>query len=116
MNEPNARSICFPVEWISSMLEAILFCHWWFLIDSPISLSDCDMFNFQLLLAYAGPSSNVRIERTSRDCFKDGGALADVMSLYEDIGEDSSILEDNELNTEVMKVGNHLHGIEVCMF
>ncbi|RWR91908.1 DNA mismatch repair protein MSH3 [Cinnamomum micranthum f. kanehirae] len=69
----------------------------------------------KLLLDYAGPSSNVRVERTSRDCFKDGGALADVMSLYEDIGEDSLILEHNELTTEVMKVGNHLHGIEGIM-
>ncbi|KAH8486296.1 hypothetical protein H0E87_025345 [Populus deltoides] len=48
----------------------------------------------KLLLAYSGPSSNVRVERVSRDCFSDGGALADVMSLYENMIEDN--LGDNE--------------------
>ncbi|CAN1264852.1 DNA mismatch repair protein MSH3 [Linum perenne] len=40
----------------------------------------------KLLLAYAGPASNVRVERISRDCFRDGDALAEVMSLYENVG------------------------------
>ncbi|KAK1284628.1 DNA mismatch repair protein MSH3 [Acorus calamus] len=38
----------------------------------------------KLLLGYAGPTSNVRVERISRDCFRDGGALSELMSLYED--------------------------------
>ncbi|KAJ4957042.1 hypothetical protein NE237_013825 [Protea cynaroides] len=37
----------------------------------------------KLLLAYAGPASNVRVERAPRNRFYDGGALAEVMSLYE---------------------------------
>ena len=40
-----------------------------------------------MLLAYAGPSSNVRVEHVSRDRFGDGGALAEVMSLYENMGK-----------------------------
>ncbi|KAL3834447.1 hypothetical protein ACJIZ3_009183 [Penstemon smallii] len=40
----------------------------------------------KLLLAYAGPSSNVRVEYASQD-FRDGGALAEVMSLYENLNE-----------------------------
>ncbi|XP_074282141.1 DNA mismatch repair protein MSH3 isoform X1 [Silene latifolia] len=41
----------------------------------------------KLLLAYAGPASNIRVERASRDCFKDGGALAELMTLFEDTTE-----------------------------
>ncbi|KAK9724590.1 hypothetical protein RND81_05G085100 [Saponaria officinalis] len=41
----------------------------------------------KLLLTYAGPASNVRVERASRDCFKDGGALAELMTLFENTSE-----------------------------
>lgn len=59
----------------------------------------------KLLLAYSGPSSNVRVERVSRDCFSDGGALADVMSLYENMIEDN--LGDNEKQmTEAKEQGS----------
>ncbi|KAG6543098.1 hypothetical protein Mapa_015347 [Marchantia paleacea] len=34
------------------------------------------------LMDFAGPSSEVRVERVSRDCFKDGGALAEVVDFY----------------------------------
>lgn len=44
-------------------------------------------YSFQLLLAYAGPASNVRVEDVSSDRFSDGGALAEVMSLYEGMRE-----------------------------
>lgn len=37
----------------------------------------------KLLVAYAGPASNIRIERVSQNIFSDGGALAEVTSLYE---------------------------------
>lgn len=40
-------------------------------------------------MAYAGPASNVRVERASRDCFGDGGAIAEIMSSYENMGVDS---------------------------
>ncbi|CBI31781.3 unnamed protein product, partial [Vitis vinifera] len=65
----------------------------------------------KLLLAYAGPASNVRVERTSRDCFSDGGALAEVMSLYENLSENSRA--DHQVdNTEVMEQENHCLAIE----
>ncbi|KAG9441136.1 hypothetical protein H6P81_016990 [Aristolochia fimbriata] len=55
------------------------------LLGEPLSIQ-----TEKLLLAYAGPSSNVRVERASCDCFKDGGALAEVMTLYE-----NNVREDN---------------------
>ncbi|XP_024028652.1 DNA mismatch repair protein MSH3 isoform X2 [Morus notabilis] len=60
----------------------------------------------KLLLGYAGPASHVRVERCSRECFKDGGALAEVMTLYENMGED-----DSKQNVE----GNQRLAIEVIM-
>ncbi|KAI3735294.1 hypothetical protein L6452_14789 [Arctium lappa] len=47
----------------------------------------------KFLVAYAGPASNVRLERVSRDCYADGGALAEVLSSYDKMGE--SHLNDN---------------------
>lgn len=47
------------------------------------------MFCYQLLLDFAGPASNVRVERVSRDCFTAGGALAEVMTLYENMFVDN---------------------------
>ncbi|KAK7357346.1 hypothetical protein VNO80_16630 [Phaseolus coccineus] len=43
----------------------------------------------KLLLDFAGPASNVRVEHLSRDCFTDGGALSEVMTLYENVDVDS---------------------------
>lgn len=37
----------------------------------------------KLLLSYAGPTSHVRLEHASCDCFKDGGALVALMSFFE---------------------------------
>ncbi|XP_022140857.1 DNA mismatch repair protein MSH3 isoform X2 [Momordica charantia] len=54
------------------------------LVGDPIS-----KLTEKLLLGYAGPASNVRVEHVSRDCFKDGSALAEVMSLYENISQDN---------------------------
>jgi hypothetical protein len=47
---------------------------------------------WQLVLEYAGPTSEVRIERISRDCFRDGGALAEVMAFYKAKGENDAAL------------------------
>ncbi|XP_039046481.1 LOW QUALITY PROTEIN: DNA mismatch repair protein MSH3-like [Hibiscus syriacus] len=47
----------------------------------------------KLLLAYAGPASNVRLEHVTCDCFKDGGAREDLISVYEKMVEDN--LADN---------------------
>ncbi|CAN1264856.1 DNA mismatch repair protein MSH3 [Linum perenne] len=51
----------------------------------------------KLLLAYAGPASNVRVERISRDCFRDGDALAEVMSLYENVDEDKLVDDEKKI-------------------
>lgn len=53
----------------------------------------------KLLLAFAGPSSNARVEHASRDCFTDGGAFAEVMTLYENMCVDSpsDSMHSNEL-------------------
>ncbi|KAJ4706053.1 putative DNA mismatch repair protein MSH3 [Melia azedarach] len=68
----------------------------------------------KLLLAYAGSASNVRVERASRDCFRGGGALAEVMSLYENRGAEN--LSNNEnLSSEVLEKGNFRSGIEGIM-
>ena len=40
----------------------------------------------QLVMEFAGPASDVRVERVSRDCFKDGGAIAEVVAFYESKG------------------------------
>ncbi|CAH9059472.1 unnamed protein product [Cuscuta epithymum] len=45
----------------------------------------------KLLLAYAGPSTNVRVEDVSIDCFRDGGARAEVLSLYEKMNINNSM-------------------------
>ncbi|MCO5576829.1 hypothetical protein L7F22_030649 [Adiantum nelumboides] len=43
-----------------------------------------------LLLDYAGPNSNVRIERMSRNSLGDGGALSEVLGFYESAKERDS--------------------------
>lgn len=67
---------------------------------------------FQLLLAYAGPPSNVRVEHASRDCFRDGGALAEVMSLYENNGEEHMQNDENQ-SIEMKEKSNRRSAIEV---
>lgn len=69
----------------------------------------------QLLLAYAGPSSNVRVERTSRNCFNGGGALAEVMSLYEKVDEDTLNAECLTQQVCVRGEENHRLGVEVSI-
>ncbi|KAM0945139.1 putative DNA mismatch repair protein MutS/MSH [Dioscorea sansibarensis] len=69
----------------------------------------------KMLLAYAGPASNVRVERASRDCFNDGGALAEVVSLYENINNDNFTAEHVLENTTIGKEENHPIGIEGIM-
>lgn len=53
----------------------------------------------KLLLDFAGPASNVRVERVSRDCFSGGGTLAEVMTLYENMCVDSpsDSIQNNDL-------------------
>ncbi|KAF3335261.1 DNA mismatch repair protein MSH3 [Carex littledalei] len=69
----------------------------------------------KLLTAYAGPTSNVRVERMSRDCFNEGGALAEVMSLYENMDDDHSKSNGHHDQMDESKERNDLHGIEGIM-
>ncbi|KAL5981573.1 hypothetical protein ACLOJK_015635 [Asimina triloba] len=80
------------------------------LLGEPLSVQ-----TEKLLLGYAGPSSYVRVERTSSDCFKDGGALAEVMSLYEDMTGDAITQKLTSENVEAMREDKHLLGIEGIM-
>lgn len=63
----------------------------------------------KLLLEFAGPASNVRVECASRDCFKDGGALAEVMAFYESRNEESMRKLDHQNDEKVDQ------GIEATM-
>lgn len=40
---------------------------------------------WQFLLAYAGPTTNVRVEHASLDCFRNGNAVDEVISLCKDL-------------------------------
>lgn len=55
-----------------------------------IPLTNVDL-GVQLVLEYAGPDSEVRIERISRDCFRDGGALAEVIAFYKAKSEKDAV-------------------------
>ncbi|KAF3433002.1 hypothetical protein FNV43_RR24104 [Rhamnella rubrinervis] len=68
----------------------------------------------KLLLAYAGPASHVRIERDSRDCFNNGGALAEVVTLYEHMDQESSF-DHSKQSSEATERGNHRLAIEAIM-
>nr|XP_009385995.1 PREDICTED: DNA mismatch repair protein MSH3 [Musa acuminata subsp. malaccensis] len=67
----------------------------------------------KLLLAYAGPTSNVRVERASRDCYSDGGALAEVISLYEITDDNVLAAVNNTENGDRREEGYNHPTIEV---
>ncbi|CAN6236705.1 unnamed protein product [Urochloa humidicola] len=52
----------------------------------------------KVMTAYAGPTSNVRVERVSCACFGEGGALAELMSLFENSVDNDSRVEDDVNN------------------
>ncbi|KAI3966606.1 hypothetical protein MKX01_011404 [Papaver californicum] len=89
-------------------LEAVILslCPAEILIGEPLSKQ-----TEKLILTFAGPTSNVRVERASRDCFKDGGALAEVMSSYENIDESGSA-DPEEHTTKSMKQEGQCVGIK----
>ncbi|KAK1369668.1 hypothetical protein POM88_035760 [Heracleum sosnowskyi] len=71
-------------NFMRSALEALL------LRLSPAELLLGELLTKQtekLLLSYAGPTSNVRVEHMSRDSFNQGTALAEVISLCDDKSE-----------------------------
>ncbi|KAJ7969977.1 DNA mismatch repair protein MSH3 [Quillaja saponaria] len=78
------------------------------LIGEPISKQ-----TEKLLLGYAGPASNIRVEHASRDCFTDGGALAEVMSMFENLNMLNST--DPAEGKELTEHGNHQLAIEGIM-
>ncbi|CAH2077971.1 unnamed protein product, partial [Thlaspi arvense] len=53
----------------------------------------------KFLLAYAGPTSNVRVERASLDRFRNGSAVDEVLSIYEDLSAR------NQVKVEVAEEG-----------
>uniref|UniRef100_A0A0E0PFY0 DNA mismatch repair protein MSH3 n=1 Tax=Oryza rufipogon TaxID=4529 RepID=A0A0E0PFY0_ORYRU len=67
----------------------------------------------KLMVAYAGPTSNVRVERTSRLCFSEGGALAELLSLFEKSGVDAPTVENGRHLMEMNEENNNPRGIEV---
>ncbi|KAM7499639.1 hypothetical protein LguiA_024053 [Lonicera macranthoides] len=69
----------------------------------------------KLLLAYAGPASSTRVERASKDCFGDGGALDEVMSLYENINDSYLIDDHQEEDTKLKEQKNNCLAIEGVM-
>lgn len=52
-----------------------------------------------------------RIEHASRECFKDGGALAEVMSLFDNVAEESQSGE----SLEMVNPENHQVAVEVIL-
>ncbi|KEH43722.1 DNA mismatch repair protein MSH3 isoform X3 [Medicago truncatula] len=90
----------FDDNFLRSELEAVV------VSLSPAELLLGDPLSKQtekLLLAFAGPSSNARVERASRDCFTNGGAFAEVMTLYENTHADSP---DSMQNNELAELGS----------
>ncbi|CAM8993438.1 unnamed protein product [Rhodiola kirilowii] len=70
----------FDDGFMRSRLEAVLLS----LAPAELILGDpLSKETQKLLKSYAGTTSKSRIEYASRECFQDGGALAEVMSLYE---------------------------------
>ncbi|KAL6844331.1 hypothetical protein ACP4OV_026004 [Aristida adscensionis] len=69
----------------------------------------------KMMIAYAGPASNVRVERTSRVCFGDGGALAELISLFEKFVDDGSWVESDRQLMKINSEDKNLQGIEGIM-
>lgn len=69
----------------------------------------------KLLLAYAGPASNVRLEQTSRDCFTDGGALAEVISMFENMNEIKSADTHQGEDADEISQGSNCFAVEGIM-
>nr|GEU75635.1 DNA mismatch repair protein MSH3 isoform X1 [Tanacetum cinerariifolium] len=69
----------------------------------------------KFLVAYAGPASNVRVERVSRDRYKDGGALAEVVSSFDTMGDSISNDTPEEENLELEGKKKRQFAIEAIM-
>lgn len=71
------------------------------------------VLDVQFLIAYAGPASSVRVERVSRDRYKDGGALAEVVSSFDTMGDSISNDTPEEENAELEGKTKRQFAIEV---
>ncbi|SPT18920.1 unnamed protein product [Triticum aestivum] len=80
------------------------------ILGTPLSFS-----TEKLMRAYAGPASNVRVECTSRNCFSEGGALAELMSLFEKSEVNSPTIENDKQMMEINEEDNNLRGMEGVM-
>ncbi|GJU59612.1 DNA mismatch repair protein MSH3 isoform X1 [Tanacetum coccineum] len=69
----------------------------------------------KFLIAYAGPASNVRVERVSRNRYKDGGALAEVVSSFDTMGDSISNDTPEEENVELEGKTKRQFAIEAIM-
>ncbi|WVZ87744.1 hypothetical protein U9M48_034336 [Paspalum notatum var. saurae] len=69
----------------------------------------------KVMTAYVGPASNVRVERASRVAFGEGGALAELMSLFEKSVDNASRVKDDSQLIETNDDNNNLRGIEGIM-
>ncbi|GAB2265214.1 Mismatch repair protein msh3 [Dionaea muscipula] len=101
----------FNDNFIRDGLEAVI------LSLSPAELLVSEPLSKQtekVLLAYAGPTSNVRMERILCNHFKDGGALADVISYFENI-QQGDAWSNQHHTVEVAGDGNNQLAITVIM-
>ncbi|GKU89340.1 hypothetical protein SLEP1_g3490 [Rubroshorea leprosula] len=80
------------------------------LLGSPLSKQ-----TEKLLLAYAGPASHVRVEHASLNVFNDGGAFAEVMSLYEEMDDINLAADENQQSADVMGEKKYHSAIEGIM-
>ncbi|KAF8769313.1 hypothetical protein HU200_006828 [Digitaria exilis] len=69
----------------------------------------------KVMTAYAGSTSDVRVERASCVCFGEGGALAELISLFEKSVDNDSRVEDDRQLMETNGNNTNLHGIEAVM-
>ncbi|WVZ87223.1 LOW QUALITY PROTEIN: hypothetical protein U9M48_033898, partial [Paspalum notatum var. saurae] len=69
----------------------------------------------EVMTAYVGPASNVLVERLSRVAFGEGGALAELMSLFEKSVDNASKVEDGSQLIETNDDNNNRRGIEGIM-
>lgn len=103
-------------------MELTLSYHW-HTFDSYDSMlffpnlqDSCQDLYDQLLMAYAGPASHVRVEHASLNIFNDGGAFAEVMSLYEEMDDINLADDENQQSTDVMGGEKYHSAIEVWQF
>jgi DNA mismatch repair protein MSH3 len=67
------------------------------------------------MMAYVGPTSNVRVERVSCEWFGKDAALAELITLFEKSVNNASRAEDDRKLIETNDDNNNFHGIEVLL-